>query len=147
MKDAPETAALIKELSVPRRFLLVEDDADFVRVLQAMAVGFNCTFDVATTGDEALNCCLKIDGYDFIWLDLKLGVSDSGVEVFKSIKAVSRKKPVLVVSGFLTTDNMMAISRVGLAFFLVKPQFFTMEVVEELFSLIGIQRVNKPLLV
>lgn len=143
MITTSDTTHLLASLfAKPRRFLVVDDDAAFVELLKALSRDFNCEFDVALTCDSAIDYCNQIDGYDFVWLDLRLDSGRSGTEVFTRLKSLNRRKPVLIVAGVLTPQDIQSISKVGIAFFLLKPQVFTMECVEEIFSLIGIRRIS-----
>lgn len=142
MTKAPETMTLIRALAAPRRFLVVDDDAVFTSLLVQMAEDFNCTFAVAGTIGKGLEMLGNLKDYDVIWVDLNMGCGRSGLEILRAVKATDRLKPVVIVAGVLTVEDVDNIRRIGLAFMVVKPNYFTLDFVEEIFSFMGISKVR-----
>jgi hypothetical protein len=56
---------------------------------------------------------------------------------------VNRRKPIMLMAGVITNDDIRAISAIGVAFFVLKPEVFNIDVLDEVFSLVGIKRIRQ----
>ncbi len=85
------------EKPVPGRILVVDDQAEVARVLQADLEGEGHQITVATSATEALKLCQR-DRYDLAVIDVMLG-DDSGYELTRQLTASSPVyQPILLVT-------------------------------------------------
>jgi DNA-binding NtrC family response regulator len=73
---------------------------------------------------------------------LKLNCVPDGVELFKRIKAACPMCPVLVLSGYITNDVIVEITRNGFAMFAQKPSVFDSSFFEQLFLALNVPKRN-----
>ena len=101
------------------RILVVEDDANIVDSLDEYLSNFNYSLDIATTGTKAIEMIETAD-YDLILLDVHLP-DFSGMDVLKQIKEHNNNLPVLVMTGFISTDSAIEAMKLGAHEFITKP--------------------------
>ncbi|MCP4582544.1 MAG: sigma-54-dependent Fis family transcriptional regulator [candidate division Zixibacteria bacterium] len=101
------------------RLLIVEDDANIVDSLQEYLTNFNYAIDVAATGNEALDKVTSGE-YNLVLLDVHLP-DLSGMEVLKNIKENNSDLPVLVMTGYISTDSAIEAMKLGAHEFITKP--------------------------
>jgi YesN/AraC family two-component response regulator len=75
--------------------------------------------DEAEDGWDGIKMAKK-KSYDVILLDLKMPGID-GEQVLNVLNKVSNEHPTLIVSGFLTKDKIIRLSKLGAKGFLAKP--------------------------
>ena len=141
--EASQTLQLVRELAKPRKLLLVDDDPLYLRMFTLFAADFNCQIDLASSYAEAM-CKIEehIDEYEFVWLDMHLNHGKTGFEVYAAIKKRSRLKPVILSSAIVPEIELQAISKMGVATFVLKPEALTADFVEELFACLGISHMK-----
>lgn len=96
--------------------LVVEDDIDYVRLLQRWFEGMNYELVFCLSGEEAISQ-LSTRKWNLVWLDLKLpGIS--GVQVLDNIKDI----PVLVVTSYPNSDLASEAMKRGGVLIMRKPE-------------------------
>lgn len=137
------TSQLAAVFAAPKRFLVIDDDRDFVELMRRLTAPYHCEFDTAYSYEEAMEAVKDPDRYRFIWLDLKLDGGHNGREVFAEIKRIHRlHPPVVIVSAMFSPLDMEALAKIGVCYFLIKPAFMAPEFFEEIFSFQGIKKVR-----
>ena len=119
------------------RLLLVEDDRDNRRLLQAMLLKLGHAADAAPDGETALRM-LGLDGapagpnggaagdpgappaYDAVLLDVKLPGID-GLEVVRRLRAAGRREPVVAVTALALPGDRERCLAAGCDGYLAKP--------------------------
>ena len=128
--------------SKPRAALLIDDSVEETELIVRMSAGFNIQWDVCYGGNLALDK-LSYKKYQLIVLDLQLGVPPDGVELFRKIKQVSPLCPVLILSGHISNEVIIEVTKVGFAMFAQKPTVFDSNFFEQLFLALNIPRMGK----
>lgn len=113
-------------MKTQHKILVVDDDPvvgkSFERVLSSKGYAvINCH-----SGEEAL-AKLKNEEYDAVFTDLKMPGMD-GIEVATQVKASQPWMPVIIVTGFGTTNSQLQASEIGVSDFIQKP--LTPEMIE-----------------
>jgi excisionase family DNA binding protein len=107
------------DAGVPRRILVVDDEAVVLEAFDAVLAGKACEVVLASSGREALRE-LRRDRFDLIFLDLLL--PDIGGSVV--LRAIKRRDPeavVVLVTGFPHHEEAIAALEYGPAMMLPKP--------------------------
>lgn len=105
----------IKGIAARPRILVVEDELDYVSLLQNWFTGLSYDLHFCHTGEEAIKR-LYLDKYNLVWLDLKLpGVS--GVEVLKHCQNLD----TIVVTGYPDSDLAREAFKLGTGLVYRKP--------------------------
>lgn len=121
--NADELEALKKNLAGlnrKKRVLLV-DDEEMARVAIVMLLErLGCEVQEAGSAEKAMEL-FKASEFDFVMLDLKMpGIS--GVEVYKEIKQINPKIPVVIITGMELEGGLAKDARqAGAKLFLQKP--------------------------
>lgn len=104
-----------------KNVLLVDDDIELsksvIDLFDDNKYNFHHLDDGRTTAQYVNDNLKKID---LVLLDVNLP-SCSGLDVLKSIKKIDRDLPVIVISGFISTENAMEAMREGAYEYLTKP--------------------------
>ena len=102
-----------------RKILLVDDDLNFMKPLQAFLELHGFQVSVASDGYSAISI-LRVESHDVVLLDLRLP-DIGGVQVLKSIKEINEEVTVIAITGhggqYVATELM----KTGAADFLSKP--------------------------
>src|SRR5512136_1019465 len=102
-----------------RKILVVDDEDTVCRSIRKALVREEYEIDVALSGEEAL----KMEGekkYDVIIVDLMMpGIN--GMDLLKSLKAVSPAVQVVMITGYPTMKNTLQAMQIGAFDFLPKP--------------------------
>ncbi|CAM3600134.1 response regulator [Parendozoicomonas haliclonae] len=138
--SSPEKASVCipddrEKLEGSRPILIVEDDAEFARVLYRLATHHGCKGVVASTGADALSCSERYNPQAII---LDLGLPDmDGRDILQALKqnAAAAEIPVHIISG---RDNDGSLLTLGASEYLTKP--VSSEKLEGLFS--GFEKDN-----
>ena len=132
--------------TAPRKALLIDDNKHECEVIVRNSSGFNVTWEVCYTGSHALE---KLDAacasYSLAVMDLRLNDVPEGVQLFREIKKRCPNLPVVILSGFITNDVIMEITRIGFAMFAQKPSAFDSQFFQQLFQILGIPKVRPGL--
>jgi len=99
--------------------LVIDDDAVVGRSFDRVLTDKGYEVDTALSGEQGLK---DIDGtdYDVVFTDIKMPGMD-GIEVAERIKAKCPWTPVVVITGYGTTENEAKASVLGVSGFVRKP--------------------------
>ena len=103
-----------------KKILLVDDDKNLSRSLANLFDAQDFNFDFLEDGSEVKKIIAGNSKYDLVMLDVNLPTM-SGLEVLKEIKKVNKTIPVIVISGFVSTENAIQAIREGAFEYLTKP--------------------------
>lgn len=113
-------------MNAKRHVLVIDDDAVVGRSFDRVLSGKGYDVDTALTGEEGLKDIESTD-YDVVFTDIKMPGMD-GIEVAERIKAKCPWTPVVVITGYGTTENEARASVLGVSGFVRKP--LTPEMIE-----------------
>ncbi len=95
----------LQKESVRKANILVIDDEETIRVLLKETLEeLGHTVVAVGTGSEGLEAIRSLD-FHLVFLDLKMPVMD-GSEVFRQIKVIKPKLPVIIISGYPESELM-----------------------------------------
>jgi len=101
------------------KILLVDDEEDFTQALSERLELRDYAVTVAGSGEECLEA-LETEVPDIVILDLKMpGLG--GIEVLKRIKSDHPDLPVLLLTGYGSTEEGIKGMQLGAADYLMKP--------------------------
>lgn len=124
-------------LTKPSRLLIVDDAPEIIRVIEQALDGYDCECVAAEDGAAAVHE-IRNSKFDLIFLDLILP-EVPGIEVLKEVKRITPETPVVVMTGFITTELMNQASRLGVVTFLRKPVDFTPAFIKQVFQLFKVR--------
>jgi DNA-binding NtrC family response regulator len=104
---------------VPMKILVVDDEDIVLESCQAVFElhGFEAQF--APSADKALEV-MKNNGFDLLLIDVKMPKKD-GMYLMRKIKEQWPDMPVIVMSGYYTTETIQEAMRMGATTFVAKP--------------------------
>ncbi len=108
--------------------LVIDDDAVVGHSFDRVLSGKGYAVDTALSGEEGLKD-IEDHEYDVIFTDIKMPGMD-GIEVARRIKARNPLTPIVVITGYGTTENEAEASVLGVSGFVRKP--LTPEVIEDI---------------
>ncbi len=103
-----------------KKILLVDDDKDLSESLANLFDPEKFNFSFLQDGTDVCRFVDEHKDIDLVMLDVNLP-SLSGLEVLKQIKDRNDKLPIIVISGFVSTDDAMEAMREGAFEYLTKP--------------------------
>ncbi|MFH2050638.1 MAG: sigma-54 dependent transcriptional regulator [bacterium] len=103
-----------------KNILLVDDDKDLSQSLANLFDSDKFNFRFLEDGDQVEQVVKDDSEIDLVMLDVNLPTL-SGLEVLKQIKGVRDELPVIVISGFVSTENAIEAMREGAYEYLTKP--------------------------
>jgi two-component system, NtrC family, nitrogen regulation response regulator GlnG len=103
-----------------KNILLVDDDREVSQSLANLFDSDRFKFEFLEDGTNVRNYVSEHENVDLVMLDVNLP-SLSGLEVLKQIKAVNDALPVIMISGFVSTENAIEAMREGAYEYLTKP--------------------------
>ena len=103
-----------------KKILLVDDDKNLSRSLANLFDTQDFNSEFLEDGSEVKKFVAGNSKYDLVMLDVNLPTI-SGLEVLKEIKKVNENIPVIVISGFVSTENAIQAIREGAFEYLTKP--------------------------
>ncbi|MBI4845250.1 MAG: response regulator [Candidatus Omnitrophica bacterium] len=103
------------------KVLLIDDDADFINMMQLWLSGKGFSVDVLYNGEEVVDK-VKNNGYQIMFLDLNLP-GQNGLEILSEIRIFS-KIPVIIFSAFGTKDRIKQATELGISGFFAKEKGF-----------------------
>jgi len=103
-----------------KNILLVDDDKDLSQSLANLFDPDKFNFSFLEDGTEVCRFVDEHEDIDLVMLDVNLP-SLSGLEVLKQIKQRNENLPIIVISGFVSTDDAMEAMREGAFEYLTKP--------------------------
>jgi DNA-binding NtrC family response regulator len=99
--------------------LVIDDDAVVGRSFDRVLSSKGYEVDTALSGEEGLKD-IEDHEYDVIFTDIKVPGMD-GIEVARRIKAKNPLTPIVVITGYGTTENEAEASVLGVSGFVRKP--------------------------
>jgi DNA-binding NtrC family response regulator len=103
-----------------KNILLVDDDKEFSRSLANLFDPEKFRFDFLEDGAEVGQYLNEKQDVDLVMLDVNLPTL-SGLDVLRQIKTVDTDLPVIMISGFVSTENAIEAMREGAYEYLTKP--------------------------
>lgn len=103
-----------------KNILLVDDDKDLSQSLANLFDSDKFRFQFLDDGTDVAEFVKDHNDLDLIMLDVNLPTM-SGLEVLRKIKETKSAPPVIVISGFVSTENAMEAMREGAFEYLTKP--------------------------
>lgn len=94
------------------RALLLDDDVDLLRFLQAELTDRGYEVTLARSGDEALALAKRGDPFDVALLDVRMP-GPSGLDVCRALSSACPELPVVLMTGFGDMDAAIAALRAG----------------------------------
>ena len=138
--DSENQKEWIRLVSKPRRALLIDDDSNDCDLIVRMSDPFNIIWEVVSNGTDAIKKIKDAEHYDLIFMDLQLGAYPEGVDLFREIKTVCPKCPILVFAGYITNNTIADVMRHGFAMFAQKPESLDSNFFSQLFLALNIPR-------
>ncbi len=110
----------LQKESVRKASILVIDDEETIRALIKETLGeLGHIVTAIGTGNEGLEV-IRQQSFDLVFLDLKMPVMD-GVEVFRQIKTIRPKLPVVIITGYTESELMSRAMAYGPFAVMAKP--------------------------
>ena len=103
-----------------KNILLVDDDKEVSQSLANLFDPDKFKFDFLEDGVEVPTYLSDKPDVDLVMLDVNLPTL-SGLDVLRQIRTVNRDLPVIIVSGFVSTENAIEAMRQGAYEYLTKP--------------------------
>jgi len=104
------------------KILLVDDEADFINMMQYWLKSKNFEVDVLYSGENVVNQ-VKENNYNIMFLDLNLpGVK--GIEILRQIREAGNKIPVIIFSAYGTKESVQEGTKLGISGFFAKEKGF-----------------------
>jgi len=103
-----------------KNILLVDDDREVSQSLANLFDAERYRFNFLEDGINVSHYVSEHEDVDLVMLDVNLPTL-SGLEVLKQIKAVNGNLPVIMISGFVSTENAIEAMREGAYEYLTKP--------------------------
>lgn len=126
----------------PKSLLVVDDDSYVRMIFASAAEGFHVAIDYAPSAQEAKKF-LASKHYDFVFLDMKLEHSVSGMEVLQFVDSTKPSVNVVIMSGSVNLHDLMEeANHLGVLSFIKKPTQFTRQYIASVFSKMGIRPVD-----
>jgi len=119
--EVPRSAPALLAVAVPEpatpepprsRVLVVDNDADVLRGMQALLEGWRCEVLAARDGDEALRLAAGATP-DLVLLDFHLGDHQTGLMVRERLATVMPPRPCVVITADHGTDVREAVAAAG----------------------------------
>lgn len=104
------------------RVLLVDDEVDFINMMQYWLKSKGFEADVLYSGEKVVDQ-VKSYEYDLMFLDLRLPGVD-GLEILSEIRQYSKALPVIIFSAFGTADSLKEATKLGISGFFAKEKGF-----------------------
>lgn len=102
------------------KLLLIEDDVGVQDYFKSVAARMG--HDLEVVGDGAAGCEKALDeSFEIILTDLNLPGTPNGMELVRKIRESRPNCPVVVVSGYPTSERLDECRELGIADFLTKP--------------------------
>jgi len=99
--------------------ILVVDDERIVLESCRRVLGERFDVRLAESGEEAL-AAMRREVFSLILLDIKMPVKD-GMTVLRQVKDTWPNIPVIIMSGYVTSETMEEVAKTDAATFLAKP--------------------------
>ncbi len=102
------------------RILMVDDEADFLELMNNRLSRRGIEVLCAGSGEEALKVAESDVSFDAVVLDVKMPGLD-GIETLRRLKKIRPELPVLLLTGHASLEAAMAGVEIGAVDYLMKP--------------------------
>ncbi len=113
---------LVKNLNIPLKILLVEDDEVHQNVFQQMLSNKGHTMQIAPNGKEALDI-IKKENFDIIFMDIKMPEID-GIDTTQRIREMEgevKHIPIVAVTAYALKGDKERFLSIGMDEYIAKP--------------------------
>jgi DNA-binding NtrC family response regulator len=132
-----DLAKWVSALTRPKEVLVVDDDSLIRMIFKCVAESFHVNIQFAPSAAEAI-ALLRKQKFDYIFLDMKLEMAVSGMEVLRFVNAAQPGASVVIMSGSVSLHDIMhEANALGVLSFIRKPTSFTVEYITAVFNKIG----------
>jgi len=100
------------------QILLVDDDKDYLEVMNSWLKSVGYEVEMANSGEEALNK-LEANKPHVVFLDLRMPGMD-GIEVLRRIRAKDKELPVIIVTAYGDREKEEKVNELGVSGFFPK---------------------------
>ncbi|GAB7081689.1 response regulator [Megalodesulfovibrio paquesii] len=104
------------------RVLLVDDEQDFLDLMQKRMSKRKIDLHVAASGEEALNLA-RSNCYDVVVLDVKMPGMD-GIETLRQLRTISPGTQVIMLTGHADVETAVKGMELGAFDYMMKPMSF-----------------------
>lgn len=125
-----------------KNILLVDDDKDVSQSVANLFDSDKYRFEFLEDGTEVSTYLHDNNDVDLVMLDVNLPTM-SGLDVLKQIRQFRSELPVIVISGFVSTENAIEAMKEGAYEYLTKP-FQVSKLLETVNKACGFQSKNSP---
>jgi two-component system response regulator YesN len=101
--------------------LVVDDDAGTLELFQYILRDAGCDVTLAQTGHDGLRLAME-QAPDLVLADLEIR-GESGLDLLRQIREASGAVPVVLMTGFASTQSAVEAGRLGVAAYVEKPLF------------------------
>jgi DNA-binding NtrC family response regulator len=102
-----------------KRLLVVEDEANMLRVLELQLAGAGFAVEKASNAEQAL-AILERGGLDLVLTDLRLPGMD-GLRLLERIRGIDASLPVIIMTAFGTVETAVQAMKAGASDYILKP--------------------------
>lgn len=106
-------------MAEPKRILVIDDDPVVTKSFDRVLSNKGYAVITAANGEEALTK-LSTEAYDLVFTDIRMP-GMSGIEVAERVRASQPWLPVVIVTGYGSSDNEARAAAAGVSNFLHKP--------------------------
>ncbi|MCD6454871.1 MAG: sigma-54-dependent Fis family transcriptional regulator [Candidatus Aminicenantes bacterium] len=100
------------------KILIVEDEKNFLEVLEFYFKEKGFDVDTAATGEEALE---KVKNADVIVSDIKLPGEIDGIEILEKVKEEYPEIPVILITAYASVKDAVRALKIGAEDYIIKP--------------------------
>lgn len=137
-------AKWVSSLTRPKAVLVVDDDSLIRMIFKCVSESFHVVTQFSPSAQEAI-ALLRKQKFDYIFLDMKLEMAVSGMEVLRFVNAAQPDANVIIMSGSVSLHDIMhEANALGVLSFIRKPTSFTVEYITSVFQKIGAQPNGVP---
>lgn len=122
----------------PASILLVDDDQATLELFRALSDGYNCEWEMLPSGKMAVDK-VRERPFDLVMLDLKMP-GNGGEVTFTKIKLVRPRQPVVIISGYLDSEVILRLQKIGFCALIQKPTLYTPEFFQDMLGTFQIRK-------
>ena len=107
------------EVQNSEHILIIDDDAAMAELIKQILDYAGYRTEIALTGAEGVKSYTK-NRHDLVVTDLQIG-DMTGIDVLQAVKKVAHHTPVIILTGYASTETAMEAIRLGAADYMTKP--------------------------
>jgi len=104
------------------KVLLVDDEVDFINMMQYWLKSKDFDVEVIYSGEQVLDM-VKAGNFNIIFLDLRLPGVD-GLVLLREIRNFDKKIPIIIFSAYGTKEDLKQATELGISGFFAKEEGF-----------------------